>query len=142
MVRVIKSKEDSSRQYELGNAFGELDPNDPLSPTERVMQTLDSMNLPSSSIRRTGATRSGGTLSTRSSSSLYHQLNSSAREYFNGSHGDQFFSRLDNEPGTKIRTELSPTAENKTFYHRTQRQHTHHTLQKSRQAHASHNASS
>ncbi|MBJ7539993.1 hypothetical protein [Marinomonas transparens] len=132
MVRVVQNDTDGDHlakhavNFSLGNAFGDeqtsefdhLFSNGGVSPTELQMRTLDSMNLPSSSPRRPGATNHGGLYSTRAGSSLFHSLNHSTRDYLNGT-GQQVASRHHNGPGTKFRTELSPHADNKIIYKRT-----------------------
>lgn len=110
--------------FKLGNAFGEhqsngfdsLFSNGGISPTELQMRTLDSMNLPSSSLRRPGNTKSGGLLPTRAGSLLFHDLNPSTRDYINGMNGGQTMNRLDAQPGTKLRTQLDPSASNKRIH--------------------------
>lgn len=134
MVRVVKDDADDSHMdahlakqavnFKLGNAFGDHEPdefdamfsNGGVSPTELKIRTLDSMNLPSSSLRRPGITGSGGILPTRSGSSLFHDLNESTRDYLNGMDGGQALSRHDAGAGTKFRTQLSPDASNKVVY--------------------------
>jgi len=137
MVRVVQQHPQGNHSakpvtdFSLANAFGSDEPkgidtlfsSGGLSPTDLQLRTLDSMNLPSSSLRRSGNTGSGGLLPTRAGSTLFHDLNPSTQNYINGMNGGQTMSRRDAQPGTKFRTELDPNASSKKIY---QHVHTNH----------------
>ena len=122
MVRIVQNGSGqngihhSHTNFSVGNAFGGdsnmLFGHDSTSPTEQIIRTLDSMNLPSSSPRRAGEIKEGGLYPTRTSSSLFHDLNDTGQNYLNGV-GQQVTSRREAGAGTKLRTELTPHATNK-----------------------------
>lgn len=127
MVRIVRDKGNSATSFQLGNAYGDnhtgkndIFARNGVTPTELQIRTLNEMNLPSTSLRRPEKPAQDGFLPVRSSSSLYHQLNSTSQDYFNGLgtglEYTQAVGRSDAKPGTKLRTELGKGAVNKTIY--------------------------
>ena len=119
MVRVVRDQANSATSYQLGNAYGD-NTSDPfaytIGPTQLQLRTLEAMGLPSTSIRRPGPSPEGGILSTRASSTLYHDLNNETRQYISGSGGPQALRRQDGQPGTKLRSQLGHDAFSKSIY--------------------------
>lgn len=115
MVRVVRDNPNSATSYQLGSAYG--DSSDArVSPTEQRIRTLNSMNLPSTSIRRPEDPSVNGFLPTRAGSSLFHSLNDQTQDYMSGQGGPQAMRRGDAAPGTKMRTEISRDAFSKKIF--------------------------
>lgn len=112
MVRIIRDQNNSALSYQMGTAYGSHGDNlfESISGTERRIRTLNEMNMPSTSLRRPEAPAVDGFLSTRASSTLYHDLNDSTQRYLNGQGGAQMVRRSDGDPGTKLRTDLGHDA--------------------------------
>ena len=127
MVRIVRDKGNSATSFKLGNAYGDnhaaskdIFARGGVTPTELQIRTLNEMNLPSTSLRRPEKPAVDGFLPTRAGSSLYHKLNSSSQDYFNGLGSGldyiQAVGRSDAKPGTKLRTELGKQAINKKVF--------------------------
>ena len=84
--------------------------------TNLRLRTLDEMSLPSTSIRRPGPPSEKGELSRRESTTLFHDLNETTRDYISGTGGPQALKRQDGQPGTKLRTQLGHNAFSKTIH--------------------------
>lgn len=115
MTRVVRDKPNSSTSYQLGSAYGETT-DQRVNPTEQRIRTLNSMNVPSTSLRRPERPAVEGFLSTRASSTLFHDLNDTTQQYVSGQGGPQGVRRSDGEPGTKMRTEIGRDAFSKTVF--------------------------
>lgn len=128
MARIVQTDTRSATSYKMGNSYGETTSPDNehgssdssdyfsvlfahagVSPTELQIRTLNEMNLPSTSLRRPEAPALNGYLPTRTSSILYHELNSASQHYLNGQGGNPV-NRKDTSPGTKQRTGLGKGA--------------------------------
>ncbi|WDE14321.1 hypothetical protein [Thalassomonas haliotis] len=127
MVRIIRDKGNSATSFKLGTAYGDnlagkddIFARNGVTPTELQIRTLNEMNLPSTSLRRPEKPAVDGFLSTRAGSDLYHKLNSTSQDYFNGLGSGldyiQSVGRGDAKPGTKLRTELGQGAINKKVF--------------------------
>jgi len=113
MVRIVRDKANSATSFKLGNAYGkqqksfsDVFTNNGATPTELQIRTLNEINVPSTSIRRPEAPAEDGYLSSRESSTLYHDLNNTSKQYLNALGGDNGVRRSDGQPGTKLRTQL------------------------------------
>ncbi|SHE43866.1 hypothetical protein SAMN02745781_00318 [Vibrio gazogenes DSM 21264] len=148
MVRVVKdggaNHPMTSHTYQLGTAFGEYLENHHLHAssappaTEQRLRTLEVMALPSGSLRKPGAEHHGGILPTRTESAHFHQLNPSTQQYFNGRGGEQVQNRQALAAGTKLRTQLAPSATNKHLYKNTLTHHAHHPAHRETSLHQGH----
>lgn len=117
MVRIVRNKDNSATSFNLGNAYGkkskdfsDIFANDGVTPTELQMRTLNEMNLPSTSPRRPDAPAKEGLLSNREGSTLFHDLNTTSKDYLNALGGSNGVRRSDGLPGTKLRTQLGKDA--------------------------------
>ncbi|WDE08065.1 hypothetical protein SG34_014890 [Thalassomonas viridans] len=127
MVRIVRDKGNSATSFKLGNAYGDnpgakndVFARNGVTPTELQIRTLNEMNLPSTSLRRPEKPAVDGFLATRAGSTLYHKLNDTSQDYFNGLGSGldyiQAVGRSDAKPGTKLRTELGKGAVNKKVF--------------------------
>ena len=117
MVRVVGTKDNNATSFALASAYGDKSYSafdsmfsNNINPTEAQLRLLDSIGLPSSSIRAPAQPATGGEYSARETSILFHELNSQTRNYINGQHGGELANRHNSGPGTKLRTELGQDA--------------------------------
>ena len=77
-----------------------------MTPTDLKIRTLNEINIPSSSVRRSEAPAEKGNLSARENSSLFHDLNKQTQDYLNATGSTNGTTRSEGQPGTKFRTQL------------------------------------
>jgi len=117
MIRIVRNKDNSATSFNLGNAYGktskdfsDIFENNGATPTELQIRTLNEINMPSTSPRRPEAPANEGLLSNREGSALYHDLNTTSKNYLNALGGSNGVRRSDALPGTKLRTQLGKYA--------------------------------
>lgn len=105
MVRVVRDNQPHSccrLPYQLARAYGDGN----ASPTETRLRSLDEIGIDARSQRQPEPAASNNFVSTRETTTLYHQLDDQQQSYFRGINPDPAPTRQSAWPGTKSRAYL------------------------------------